>query len=298
MKYIITGKYVKSKLFSMNFYRFIMKNSDKNLLKESFRFRIIGCGQVRLGTFWNNLQLPAHFWRLYCQDAPGAAIIVSGKKFDLLPGYIYLLPPHNDLVSCCTGNPKQLYFHFETTLYSGSSSHLCNAVKITPELEVLLEELRKLVPGTELKSSNRQILLATALATLALSKLPEEALTRMQPDMRIARICDILRSHLAEELNLEFLAAKAKMTKRSFLRRFAAFTGSTPHQYLMNLRYMQAAQLLETGENNIDEICELIGVHDRFHFSRMFRKMFGVPPAKYRALHQEPENELHSGLEK
>ena len=120
----------------------------------------------------------------------------------------------------------------------------------------------------------------------------------MQPDMRIARICDVLRSHMTEELNLEFLAAKAKMTKRSFLRRFAAFTGSTPHQYLMNLRYMQAAQLLEAGENNIDEICELIGVHDRFHFSRMFRKMFGIPPAKYRALHLDPENEPSAGVEK
>ncbi|MBR2364621.1 MAG: helix-turn-helix transcriptional regulator [Lentisphaeria bacterium] len=263
-----------------------MKKNDKKLLRESFRFRIAGCGQVRLGPFWNNRHLPAHFWRLYCQDAPGAAIIANGKKFDLLPGYIYLLPPHNDLVSCCTGNPKQLYFHFETTLYSGSSSHLCNAVEITPELQVLLEELRKLVPGTELKSSNRQILLATALTSLALSKLPEEALTRLQPDMRIARICDVLRSHMTEELDLDGLAAKAKMTKRTFLRRFTAFTGSTPHQYLLNVRYMQAAQLLEEGETSIDEICELIGVNDRFHFSRMFRKIFGTPPAKYRELHQ------------
>ena len=275
-----------------------MKNSDKNLLKESFRFRIVGCGQVRLGSFWNNLHLPAHFWRLYCQDAPGAGIIANGKRFDLLPGYIYLLPPHNDLVSFCTGNPKQLYFHFETTLYSGSPSHLCNPIEITPEVEYLLEELRQLVPATELKSSNRQILLATALATLALSKLPEEALTRMQPDMRIARICDVLRSHISEDLDLEYLASRVKMSKRSFLRRFTAFTGSTPHQYLMNLRYMQAAQMLEAGENNIDEICEIIGVHDRFHFSRMFRKMFGVPPARYRALHQEPENIQYSGTEK
>ncbi len=284
--YIIARKYEKSKLDSMNFCRFIMKNSDINALRESFRFRIVGCGQVRLGSFWDKLHLSSHFWRLYCHDAPGAGVITGGKKIELLPGYIYLLPPNNDLVSWCTENPKQLYFHFETSLYSGSSSHLCNSVKITPELFALLDELRSLVPATESKSSNRQILLATALASLALSKLPEEALTRMLPDMRTAKICDLLRSHMAEELSLDFLAAKANMTKRSFLRRFTAFTGSTPHQYLMNMRYMQAAQFLEEGEKNIDEICELIGVHDRFHFSRMFRKMFGVPPGRYRNLHQ------------
>lgn len=266
-----------------------MKNSDMSALRESFRFRIVGCGQVRLGAFWNNLHLPAHFWRLYCHDAPGAGVVVDGKKFELLPGYIYLLPPRNDLVSWCSNSPKQLYFHFETTLYSGSTSSLCNPIEITPELDALLQELRQLVPATELKSSNRQILCATALTSLALAKLPEEALIKLQPDMRIARICDLLRSHMAEELDLEYLATKAKMTKRSFLRRFMAFTGSTPHQYLLNLRYMQAAQLLEGGEINIDEICELIGVRDRFHFSRMFRKMFGMPPARYRNVHQMEE---------
>lgn len=267
-----------------------MKNSDINILRESFRFHIAGGGQVRLGRFWNNLNLSSHFWRLYCHDAPGAGVISAGEKFELLPGYIYLLPPNNDLVSWCTGNPKQLYFHFETSLYSGSSSHLCNALKINGEFAGLLDELRSLVPAAEPRSGNRQILLATALAALALSKLPEEALTRMLPDMRIEAVCDLLRSHMADELSLDFLAAKAKMTKRSFLRRFSAFTGSTPHQYLMNMRYMQAAQFLEEGEKTIDEICELTGVHDRFHFSRMFRKLFGVPPARYRLLHQEEEN--------
>ena len=277
----------KANRFSMNFCRFLMKKNDRNALRESFRFRIVGGGQVRLGPFWNNLSLHAHFWRLYCHDAPGAGVITDGKKIELLPGYVYLLPPHDDLVSWCTGTPRQLYFHFETTLYSGSASHLCNPIRITPEIDSLLRELRFLVPATELKSSNRQILCATALTSLALSKLPEEALIKLQPDMRIARVCDVLRGHMTESLDLEQLAARAKMTKHSFLRRFAAFTGSTPHQYLLNLRYMQAAQLLEAGEINIDEICERIGVHDRFHFSRMFRKMFGLPPARYRALHQE-----------
>ena len=32
----------------------------------------------------------------------------------------------------------------------------------------------------------------------------------------------------------------------------------------------------------IDEICEIVGVKDRFHFSRTFKKIYGVPPARYR----------------
>ena len=33
----------------------------------------------------------------------------------------------------------------------------------------------------------------------------------------------------------------------------------------------------------IDEICEYVGVRDRFHFSRMFKSRYGLSPGRYRA---------------
>ena len=56
----------------------------------------------------------------------------------------------------------------------------------------------------------------------------------------------------------------------------------TPYQYLLQLRYNQASKLLHSNRYSIDEICEMVGVKDRFHFSRTFKKMYGVPPAQYR----------------
>ena len=70
---------MKSKLFSMNFYRFIMKNSDKNLLKESFRFRIIGGGlQLRLNSVQdlaNILLLDEALWAVTSVD-------IDAMRFD------------------------------------------------------------------------------------------------------------------------------------------------------------------------------------------------------------------------
>ena len=85
------------------------------------------------------------------------------------------------------------------------------------------------------------------------------------------------------QLYLHFeVARRLGMPVNAFIRRFQAGTGSTPYQYLTNLRYTRAARLLEEGELSIDDICETVGVKDRFHFSRMFKRLHGLSPAAYR----------------
>ena len=74
----------------------------------------------------------------------------------------------------------------------------------------------------------------------------------------------------------------AGMSENSFLIIFRKYTGTTPYQYLLHLRYSRAASLLEMGNCTIDEICDIIGVRDRFHFSRTFKKLYGSAPAAYR----------------
>ena len=90
---------------------------------------------------------------------------------------------------------------------------------------------------------------------------------------------------LAELEVIDQLAARVRMAPNAFLRQFREITGSTPYQYLLQLRYSYASQLLESRAFSIDEICELIGVKDRFHFSRRFKKLYGAAPAQYRRRH-------------
>lgn len=96
-----------------------------------------------------------------------------------------------------------------------------------------------------------------------------------------------MRNHPARELDIPELAARAGFVPNSFIRRFREVTGSTPHQYLLNLRYTLAARLLESTDLEIDAIAAEIGVKDRFHFSRTFKRLFGSPPATYRNASQK-----------
>ena len=55
---------------------------------------------------------------------------------------------------------------------------------------------------------------------------------------------------------------------------------------MIQKRYNYAAQLLKNSNLSIETICEASGVKDRFHFSRQFKKFFGMAPAAYRRHYQ------------
>lgn len=271
--------------------------------QNSAQFRLSAVKHAILGKFWNNHELSGSVWRIYIHDAPGAGVWFKGEKVPILPGRIYLLAPHCALRSWCdplpgAPFPRQFYLHFETTLFAGNADKSLQSFSITEEMQILLEKLQKVflektpLPGSREEAMGK--LYAIALAALLMTRCPQEALTALESDQRMEEVCNYLQNHLGEELHISALAAKAGMSRSSFLRAFAAHTGGSPYQYLLHTRYLHAAKLLEADSMTIDEISQAVGIRDRFHFSRTFRKLFGSPPGRYRELYR---NTLHPSPE-
>lgn len=59
-------------------------------------------------------------------------------------------------------------------------------------------------------------------------------------------------------------------------------TGMPLRQYLIHVRLMHAADLLETGMLSVAEIAEQCGFCDISYFSKCFKKHFGINPSEYR----------------
>ena len=64
-------------------------------------------------------------------------------------------------------------------------------------------------------------------------------------------------------------------------RTFAALTGSPVFTYINILRINHAKQLIATTDLPFSEIGYLVGVEDRYYFSKLFRKMTGMSPSDY-----------------
>ena len=59
-------------------------------------------------------------------------------------------------------------------------------------------------------------------------------------------------------------------------------TGMPVHQYIIHVRLMNAASLLENTALSVGEIAAACGFCDTAYFSRYFKKYFGISPSKYK----------------
>jgi transcriptional regulator GlxA family with amidase domain len=101
-------------------------------------------------------------------------------------------------------------------------------------------------------------------------------------DDRLADVLAWAREHLHEPLHVAELARRSLMSRRSFARRFAASTGTTPHAWLLGLRISRAEELLETTDLPVEEIARLVGFRSAAVLRAQFVRRRGVPPRSYR----------------
>ena len=75
---------------------------------------------------------------------------------------------------------------------------------------------------------------------------------------------------------------RSNLSPRTFSRRFRSATGYQPLDYVQTLRIEEAKQMLETGEQGIEEITEVVGYDDSASFRRLFKRKAGLTPTAYR----------------
>ena len=83
-------------------------------------------------------------------------------------------------------------------------------------------------------------------------------------------------------LSLSEVAEYVELNEKYFTNRFTKEAGETFSSYLTALRMQKARELLKTTTFKVYEISEMAGYHNVEHFNRVFKKLNGVTPAKYR----------------
>ncbi|WAL64772.1 helix-turn-helix domain-containing protein [Amycolatopsis cynarae] len=88
--------------------------------------------------------------------------------------------------------------------------------------------------------------------------------------------------HLAEPLDLTTLARHARMSVRTFSRRFRAETGLSPRSWLNQQRVLHARHLLETTTLAIERVAAESGLGSAASLRQHFSATLGVSPLAYR----------------
>ncbi len=98
----------------------------------------------------------------------------------------------------------------------------------------------------------------------------------------IDAIDDLMRDNLSQELNLDTLAHYSQLSKFHFAKKFKELTDTSPIQYFINMKMQQACFQLDNTTETIKQIGESLGYGDPYYFSRLFKKVVGMSPKRYR----------------
>ena len=92
--------------------------------------------------------------------------------------------------------------------------------------------------------------------------------------------------HLDEELTVQRLARHAKMSARTFNRRFREETGQSPGVWIRQRRIDRARELLESRDLGVDEVARLSGLGTGGNLRHHLRRGMGMSPSSYRKVYQ------------
>ncbi|UBU10149.1 helix-turn-helix domain-containing protein [Nonomuraea gerenzanensis] len=102
-------------------------------------------------------------------------------------------------------------------------------------------------------------------------------------DERVRRALAIITAEPGAPHSVASLARAVALSPSRFAHLFAETTGQTPMQAVRRARVRHAASLLEVTDMDVGQVAAASGFVSPFHFSRAFRKEYGLPPRDYRA---------------
>lgn len=99
----------------------------------------------------------------------------------------------------------------------------------------------------------------------------------------VKRIINYMSENFEKKISLDQIAHNMYLSPVYVSKIFKEETGESPINYLIKIRLEKAKAILERGEGgSIKSIANEVGYEDVYHFSKLFKKYYGVSPLNYK----------------
>lgn len=232
---------------------------------------------------------------MMCMDGHGF-VVVNEKKSHLHAGEMLIIPRNcRHTYWAAEDRPWSIYWmHFrgeDSSYYVDRIPHVAEPVLIdqaarTEAVRLFRDCLHTLESGYTLPTliyaaqSARHIL---SLLLFRNSGLPMKQSTENRR-LNCDAIIEYMHSRLSEPVRLEEFAGKAGLSVSHFSEMFREQVHQSPLSYFTQLKIRAACRLLDLTGKSVKVVALETGYGDPYYFSRVFKKVMGISPDKYRAI--------------
>jgi len=215
-------------------------------------------------------------WELIYNTSGTGKSVVDGKIYLFAPGSVLLCPPG-------VSHYKVSDDVFEDYYLQIDGCPLCHQVYVLEDSwDKKILQLFQLLHSTYHEKMSPAVLDALLEAMMGILR---PSLEQKQPGKYVQALQHSIICHYTDgDFSIQKAMREIPLNSDHLRRRFKAALGVTPHEYLLQLRIDHAKHLLRddtTKEQSIGQIAYLSGFYDQLYFSRVFRKITGVPPSQW-----------------
>ena len=103
-------------------------------------------------------------------------------------------------------------------------------------------------------------------------------------DGSISKCIEYMKNNLNRQMTVGELATYSGFSESHFSLLFKKKTGQSPLNFAIYLKIQKACHFIEFSNMNIRDIATQVGYEDSFYFSRVFSKVMGMSPAKFKKI--------------
>lgn len=280
--------------------------------KDEFKrdFILLNVGYAYHNADWNWKEVHSPFARIHYVKSGTAKIIRKNKVYELKKDHLYLTPSYTKHAYECDDVLELYYIHIYEDL--GKSLSIFDLIRFPVEIEAdpldmqLIERLIKINPGSELQyydpksydnpanmarhmALRQNSPLAFEIETQGIIKqiisrfLAQAAYKNEQIEERILKSLHYIHKNIDQPIDIDHLAALCFLTKDHFIRLFKKEMHCTPGKYI-NQKKIEAAQLrlLINPTSSVQDIAYGLGFDNISYFNRLFSKITGESPGRYK----------------
>jgi AraC-like DNA-binding protein len=123
--------------------------------------------------------------------------------------------------------------------------------------------------------------LMTSKSTKRFHNVPVPPNEDVEIDRRVQATIEIMKASSRRGISVGDLARMVRLSRCHFAHLFKGETSKSPLQYLKQVRMEQAEEMLRETSLSLKEVVFAIGLSDRSHFSREFKKLYGLTPKTF-----------------